>query len=168
MLLRRPTFLPCMCSVYMRCTYMYYWMCVSYVLHVMFLILRFGRLRFLIARRGLLNLQYINLTISVGWAAGTNQEGHPVCKKVSGEVLAWVSVWSEVQTCIWPSGCHCHSLSLASVKSRLVLPFWYRLSRVVPEKGPLNGCVCVSYNFLSVILPSVLCHCWASGRASGL
>ena len=23
------------------------------------------------------------------------------------------------------------------------LPFWYRLIRVVPEKGPLNGCVCV-------------------------
>ena len=38
---------------------------------------------------------------------------------------------------------NCHSLSLASVKSRLVLPFWYRLTRVVPEKGPLNGCVCV-------------------------
>ena len=35
------------------------------------------------------------------------------------------------------------SLSLASVKSRLVLPFWYRLTWVVPEKGPLNGCVCV-------------------------
>jgi len=32
--------------------------------------------------------------------------------------------------------------SLASVKSRLVLPFWYWLARVVPEKGPLNGCVC--------------------------
>jgi len=48
-----------------------------------------------------------------------------------------------VQTCIWPSRFHCHSLSLASVKSRLVLPFWYRLTRVVPEKGPLNGCVCV-------------------------
>ena len=34
-------------------------------------------------------------------------------------------------------------LSLASVKSRLVLPFWYRLTWVVPEKGPLNVCVCV-------------------------
>jgi len=45
-----------------------------------------------------------------------------------------------VQTCIWPSWCHCHSLSLASVKSRLVLPFWYRLTRVVLDKGPLNGC----------------------------
>jgi len=27
--------------------------------------------------------------------------------------------------------------------SRLVLPFWYRLTWVVPDKGPLNGCVCV-------------------------
>ena len=49
------------------------------------------------------------------------------------------------------SGCHCHSLSLASVKSRLVLPFWYRLTWVVPDKGPLNGCssVVVPYGTLS-------------------
>jgi len=26
-------------------------------------------------------------------------------------------------------------------KSRLVLPFWYRLTWVVPDKGPLNRCV---------------------------
>ena len=76
------------------------------------------------------------LTLLVGW-----QEGHPACKKLSGGVLAWLSAWSEVQTCIWPSWCHCHSLSLASVKSRLVLPFYYRLTRVVPDKGPLNVCV---------------------------
>ena len=25
----------------------------------------------------------------------------------------------------------------------MVLPFWYPLTRVVPDKGPLNGCVCV-------------------------
>ena len=31
----------------------------------------------------------------------------------------------------------------ASVKSRLVLPFWYRFTWVVLVKGPLNGCVCV-------------------------
>ena len=24
------------------------------------------------------------------------QEGHPACKKLSGGVLAWLSVWSEV------------------------------------------------------------------------
>jgi len=27
-----------------------------------------------------------------------------------------------------------------SSKSRLVLPFWYQITRVVPDKGPLNGC----------------------------
>jgi len=31
------------------------------------------------------------------------QEGHPAYKKLSGGVLAWLSVWSEVHTCIWPS-----------------------------------------------------------------
>jgi len=38
------------------------------------------------------------LTLLVG-----RQEGHPACKKLSGGVLAWLSVWSEVLTCIWPS-----------------------------------------------------------------
>jgi len=38
------------------------------------------------------------LTLLVG-----RQEGHPACKEVSGGVLAWLSVWSEVQTCIWPT-----------------------------------------------------------------
>ena len=42
------------------------------------------------------------------------------------------------------SWCHCHSLSLAPVKSRLVLPFWYWLTQVVLEKRPLNGCSCSS------------------------
>ena len=96
------------------------------------------------------------LTLLVG-----RQEEHPACKKLSGGVLAWFSDWSEVLTCIWPSGCYCHSLSLASVKSRLVLPFWYRLTRVVPDKGPLTGCVCVRaiYTvclFISYALPLIL------------
>jgi len=47
------------------------------------------------------------LTLLVG-----RQEGHPACKKLSGGVQAWLSVW-------------------------------YRLTWVVPEKGPLNGCVCL-------------------------
>ena len=67
------------------------------------------------------------LTLFVG-----RQEWHPACNKLSGGVLAWLSVWSKVQTCIWSSRFHCHSLSLASVKSRLVLPFWCRLTWVVP------------------------------------
>ena len=38
------------------------------------------------------------LTLLVG-----RQEGHPACKKLSGGVLAWLSVWSKVQTCTQPS-----------------------------------------------------------------
>ena len=38
------------------------------------------------------------LTLLVG-----RHEGHLACKKLSGGVLAWLSVWSKVQTCIWPS-----------------------------------------------------------------
>ena len=38
------------------------------------------------------------LTLLVG-----QQEDHPACKKLSGVVLVWLSVWSELQTCIWPS-----------------------------------------------------------------
>jgi len=38
------------------------------------------------------------LMLLVGW-----QEGHTACKKLSGGVLGWLSVWSEVQTCIRPS-----------------------------------------------------------------
>jgi len=35
------------------------------------------------------------LTLLVG-----RQEGHPACKKQTGGVLVWLSVWSKVQTCI--------------------------------------------------------------------
>jgi len=86
------------------------------------------------------------MTLLVG-----QQEGHPVCEKLSGGVLVWLSVWSEVQTCIQPSWCHCHSLSLASVMSRLVLPFWYRLTWVVPDKRTVKR-VCVwSVNWFTCI-----------------
>ena len=92
---------------------------------------------FLLGRICIHFLCFSVLTLLVG-----RQEGHPACKKLSG-VLAWLSVWSEMQTCIWPSWCHCHLLYLASVKSRLVLPFCYWLTWVVPDKWPLNGYVCV-------------------------
>jgi len=46
----------------------------------------------------LLVIAFSALTLLVG-----RQEGHPACKKQSGGVLAWLSVWSRVQTCIWPS-----------------------------------------------------------------
>jgi len=31
----------------------------------------------------------------------------------------------------------------SKIQIGLSVPFWYRLTQVVPDKGPLNGCVCV-------------------------
>ena len=46
----------------------------------------------------LLTKPFSALTLLVG-----RQEGYPACKKQSGGVLLWLSVWSKVQTCIWPN-----------------------------------------------------------------
>ena len=56
------------------------------------------------------------LTLLVG-----RLEGHPACKKTW--VVAWLPVWSKLQTCIWPSWCYCHSLSLAFSKIRIGFTF---------------------------------------------
>jgi len=78
------------------------------------------------------------LTLLVGW-----QEGHPACKK------QW---WgSGVVVCL-ERGADLHMAQLMPLpltvsyfnKIQLGLPFWYRLTRVVPEKGSLNGCLSVS------------------------
>jgi len=37
-------------------------------------------------------------------------------------------------------------------KSRLVLPFWYRFTWVVPDKGPLNGCCIFNNSHTSGVL----------------
>jgi len=53
-----------------------------------------------------LNIQMIACTLMAFSALMQlvgRQEGHPACKKLSSEALAWLSVWSKVQTCIWPS-----------------------------------------------------------------
>ena len=53
------------------------------------------------------DIYLINVVVFCAFSALTllvgRQEGHPACKKQSGGVLAWLSVWSEVQTCIWLS-----------------------------------------------------------------
>jgi len=69
---------------------------------------------------------FISLERRIAFSALTQlvgrQEEHPVCKKLSDEVLARLSVWSEMQMIrIWSSWCHCHiPSSLASLKSRMV------------------------------------------------
>jgi len=65
------------------------------------------------------------------------------------------SVCTECQMiCIRSSWCHATTSSLASVKSRIVLPFWYRLTQFVLEKRPLNGSVfkqMIDNNYISII-----------------
>jgi len=56
---------------------------------------------------------------------------------VSGAVMAWLSVWSEVRICIWPSWCHCHS---CSSKSRLVFTFLLLAHPASPRQMALNEC----------------------------
>jgi len=56
------------------------------------------------------------LTLFVG-----RQEEHPVCKELSDEVLAWLSIWSEVQMiCDGPADATATPSSLASLNSRMV------------------------------------------------
>ena len=49
------------------------------------------------SRLHIMHCAFSALTLLVG-----RQEGDPACKQLSGGVLAWLSVWSEVQTCIRP------------------------------------------------------------------
>ena len=72
------------------------------------------------------------------------QEGHPACKKLSG-------IGAGVVVCL-ERGADLHMAQLmplpltVSCFSKIqmgIFPFWYRLTRVVPEKGPLNARVCV-------------------------
>ena len=82
------------------------------------------------------NCAFSALTLLVG-----RQEGHPACKKTE-----W---WGAgVVICLeWGADLHMAQLMPLPLTHRSVLPFWYRLTRVVPEKGPLNGMcvVCVIY-----------------------
>jgi len=53
--------------------------------------------------------------------------------------------------------------SLTLFKSRLVLPFWYRLTQVVLEKRPLNGCSGSSIvSVKNIAMPPYLVKCKTS------
>jgi len=60
-------------------------------------------------------------------------ERHPACKKLSGEMLAWLCLGQDAnlhmaQLMPLPLTISCSS------KFRLVLPFWCRLTQVIPDK----------------------------------
>jgi len=77
------------------------------------------------------------LTLLVG-----HEEEHPACKKFV--MWCWCGYLSGVR-CRWfaygPAGVTATPSSLALSKSRIVLPFWYRLTQVVLEKRLLNKSV---------------------------
>jgi len=102
----------------------------------------------------ILNCAFSALALLVG-----RQEGHPACKKLSSGVLEWLSVWFEVHTCIRPSWCHCHSLSLASVKSRLVFTFLVAAHPGSPGQRAVKWvCVCVC----GWLIEYCLFSCWVT------
>jgi len=58
------------------------------------------------------------------FSALTLLEEKPACKNCSDELLAWLTVWSEMQMiCIWSSWCHCQTVISCFIKIQLVLTF---------------------------------------------
>jgi len=84
------------------------------------------------------------LTLLVGW-----QKGHPACKKLSDGVLAG----SRCRLAQHMAQLMALPLTISGFrKIQMVLPFRYRLTRVVPDKGPLNVCVFVCFGFGTLVL----------------
>ena len=84
------------------------------------------------------------LALLVGW-----QEGHPTFKRLSGGALARLSVWNEVHTCIRPSWCHCHSLSLCFSKIQICFTFLVPAHPGSPVQRAIEQvCVCVLTYFM--------------------
>jgi len=94
---------------------------------------------------------------------------------LSGGMLVWLSVWGEVQICMWLSRCHCHSLCLARLIQMgftfLVLPFWYWLTWVVPDKIQKSRktiCVCACAVRVNINVPQhPLCDYYEIFRVCG-
>jgi len=90
------------------------------------------------------------LTLLVG-----RQEGHPACKKTE-----W---WGAGIVICLERGADLHMAQLMPLpltassfsKIQMVLPFWYWFTRVVLDKGPLNGCMYVGPHLCSVSAKSV-------------
>ena len=80
------------------------------------------------------------------------QEEHPACKQLIGGVWRGYLSGVRCRLAYGPADATA-TLSLASIKSRLVLPFWYRLTWVVPDKRAVKRvCVCVVTRLLTCSL----------------
>jgi len=86
----------------------------------------------------LLLFAFSALMLLVGW-----QEGHLACKK-PWVVGCWHGYLSgpRCRLAYGPADAMATRCLLLQKNPDWFLPFWYRLTRVVPDKGPLNGCGC--------------------------
>ena len=100
------------------------------------------------ATNGLIYLvAFTALTLLVGW-----QEGHPACKKTE-----W---WGAGMVICLERRADLHMAQLMPLpltvscfsKIQIGITFWYRLTWVVLDKGPLNGCVCLCMCVLLLLL----------------
>ena len=94
------------------------------------------------------------------------QEEHPVCVKLSDEVLAWLSVWSQVQMiCIWSSWCHCLPIVSCFIKiqigSTFLVPVKWVSCRLVEDTGIKQ----VSYGMW--LIDDIQCVCMWQTDAAG-
>ena len=86
---------------------------------------------------------YVQYFGSVGWTSGKASS----CKKLSSELLAWLSVWMEVQmVCMWSSWCHCHPVISCFIKIQIGLTFLVPAYPGCPETEAVKRVsVCLSY-----------------------
>jgi len=88
----------------------------------------------------------LNPELEVRFEIESNLEASQVPKKLSGDVLLLLSVWSEVQIFSYgPADATATRSSLAVVKSRMVDLSGAGSPRLSWRKRPLNGVVVVSY-----------------------
>ena len=86
----------------------------------------------------IIHLAFSALALLVG-----RQEGHPACKKTE-----W---WGAGMVICLERGADLHTVQLMPLpltvscfsKIQIGFTFCYRLTQVVLDKGPINGCVCI-------------------------
>ena len=94
---------------------------------------------------GLLAFAFSALTLLVGC-----QEGHPARKNLTDEVLAWLSSGAKCLRMVQLMPQLPHHVCFSKIQNGL--SFWYRLTRVAPDKG-LQTCSSSSFPYNSASYP---------------
>jgi len=91
-----------------------------------------------------LYIAFSALTLLVG-----RQEGHPACKNwVMGCWRGYLS-WARCRLAYGPADATATHHLLLQYNPEFVLPFWYRLTRVVPDRAIKCVCVCGAFYYSS-------------------